>query len=336
MKFILYPLSLLFGFGVYLRNKMFDWKLLRSVEFDIPVIVIGNLRVGGTGKTPHTEWLLQKLGSEYKLGVLSRGYGRKTKGFLWVNENSTAQDVGDEPLQIKKKYRNIPVAVCEDRVVAVTEMLADYDLDAIILDDAFQHRYITPSFALVLSAADKPFFKDVHLPAGRLRETGYGLKRAQALVFSRSESLDEERKHDFTKITHTYQNDLPVYFSRYVYGEIKPLTESANGKLSKNIIAVCGVSDPSSFLDYASQHFNVVSRFIYPDHYVFKDSDIADWKKSLLSLEDAIILTTEKDAMRLNAMSGAMQLPVSYLPIEVKMENEEALLSQIKSILHKR
>lgn len=336
MKCILYPFSLLFGLSVYLRNKLFDWKILRSVQFDIPIIVIGNLRVGGTGKTPHTEWLLRKLSSQYKLGVLSRGYGRKTKGFLWVNKDSTAEEVGDEPLQIKLKYPQVPVAVCEDRVVAVTEMLADYDLDAIILDDAFQHRYITPSFALVISAADKPFFKDIHLPAGRLRETGYGLKRAHAIVYSRSEFLDTPRKEDYIKITLTYQKQLPVYFSSYTYGEPRALTASTSQTKLKRVIAVCGVSDPTSFLNFAEKNYEVIRTFTYPDHYAFKENDLSKWKQVLSSANDVAIFTTEKDVMRLKHLPGLETLPVYYVPIQVEMENENELLQQIVSVIAKR
>ncbi len=333
MNIILYPFSLLFGLGVYLRNKMFDWKLLRSVQFDIPIIVVGNLRVGGTGKTPHVEWLLNKLGKDYKIGVLSRGYGRKTKCFLWVDVNSTSNDVGDEPLQIKKKFPAVPVAVCGDRVEAIPEILSDHELDAIILDDAFQHRYIRASFSLVLSSANKPFFKDVHLPAGRLRETGYGLKRAQALVFSKSNLMDETRKNDFVKIVHTYQKELPVFFSYYQYATPKSLKGETAFHEKSSIITITGLADTTSFDDYVTNCFSVVKQFRYPDHFRFTAQHVAEWETAVRAHSNAVILTSEKDAIRMLSLPATSQLPIYYLPIEVKMDDEDALLKMIKSKL---
>lgn len=334
MNYLLYPFSLLYGFGASVRNKLFDWNVLKSVAFDIPIIVIGNIRVGGTGKTPHTEWILNKLGAEYKLGVLSRGYGRNSKGFRWVQTNSKVTEVGDEPLQIKNKFPDVPVAVCEDRVVAIPEMLASFELDAIILDDAFQHRYIKPSFAIVLSDSNHPVFKDHLLPAGRLRESAKGINRSQALIFSKSNHLTSEQKNEFIRIIRgQFNTQLPVYFSTYQYGSPIGVQHTLPFIEQTPVITVTGIAEPATFNDYVNNRFRVMRSFRYSDHYPFNEKDIQEWEVAIRAHPGAVILTTEKDAMRINRFSLNEFLPVYYLPIRVTLDPEDTLVNAIKDCI---
>ncbi len=336
MKYFLLPFSLIFGLGVFVRNKMFDWKLLRSVKFDVPLIIVGNLRIGGTGKTPHVEWLLSMLSEKYRLAVLSRGYGRKTKGYLEVRTDSCAIEVGDEPLQIKRKFPNIPVVVCEDRVVAITELLADYELDAVILDDAFQHRYITPSFSLILSASDKPFFKDWFLPFGRLREAGGSLRRAHALIYTKSNGiLSSDQKSEFRSKAHKFQSGLSVYFSTYGYASPISISNREDLIVGKKVIALSGIADSDSFTEYVKEHYILIEHLKYSDHYNFTASDIVKWKTLAENNPEAVILTTEKDTTRLLAIKEAKELPIFYLPITVQMQNEKDLLESIEQAIHR-
>lgn len=186
-KILLLPLSKIYGMVTSVRNKMFDLGILKQREFDVPVIVVGNLAVGGTGKTPHTEFIISSLRHGYHIGVLSRGYKRGTKGFVLAKRESSPQDIGDEPYQIYRKYgHDVTVAVCEDRCKGINEMLRlDPDINLVILDDAFQHRYVKPAVSIVITEYARPLYLDSMLPYGRLRESVKGLNRADIIIVSK-------------------------------------------------------------------------------------------------------------------------------------------------------
>jgi tetraacyldisaccharide 4'-kinase len=333
MNLFLYPLSLIYGLAIWMRNKAFDAGSKRSVEFDIPIIVVGNLRVGGTGKTPHIEWLISKLTDQYKIGVLSRGYGRKSKGFRWVLENDTSDISGDEPLQIKQKFKNISVAVCEDRVEAVPLMLAEEELDLILLDDAFQHRYITPSYSIIMSSFDKPFFNDSLLPLGRLREPASSLCRANAIVYSKCENISENDKLIYSEKASSINEDIKVFFSSYKYSSLQSFNSGipVNPKV-KEVIAITGLADSSGFIKQVQFSFNLIKHFSYADHHQFTVSEIEEWK-NYISSKDISIITTEKDAMRLLSYKDLLtDVSIYYWKIEVEIQAQE-ILNDIKNIV---
>ena len=177
---------MLYWAGTTVRNIFYDLGVLKSISFEVPILSVGNLAVGGSGKTPLVEFLIRELKNEYHIAILSRGYGRKTRGFLWVETNISPEKTGDEPLQIKTKFNDVAVAVCEDRVAGAKRILAEKpEINLVILDDAFQHRAIKPSLQLLLSVYSKPFFYDLLLPAGRLRERRNGAQRADAIIFTK-------------------------------------------------------------------------------------------------------------------------------------------------------
>ncbi|MDX1284351.1 MAG: tetraacyldisaccharide 4'-kinase, partial [Draconibacterium sp.] len=188
IKLLLYPLSLLYGLGVYIRNQAYDLNILKSKEFEVPVISIGNITVGGTGKTPHVEYLVQLLKEKFEVATLSRGYKRKTKGFHVVETTSLAHEVGDEPLQIKNKFPEVTVSVCENRVAGVERLMEnsmDKPFDVVLLDDAFQHRRITPGINILLIDYNRQIKGDRLLPLGRLREGVYQMRRANFIIFTK-------------------------------------------------------------------------------------------------------------------------------------------------------
>ena len=186
-KYVLWPISKLYEFGVTCRNRLFDWGILKQEEFNVPIVVIGNIAVGGTGKTPHTEYIIKELQSRYNIAILSRGYKRKTKGFVIATKDSTPNQIGDEPYQMYSKFNgSIPVAVCENRRVGIAKLLdINKDINLILLDDAFQHRYVKPSVAILLTEYSRPLFEDEMLPLGNLREPIVALNRADMVVVTK-------------------------------------------------------------------------------------------------------------------------------------------------------
>ncbi len=220
--FLLKPLSVVYGWIVLLRNRFFDWGILKQRKFDVPVVVVGNLAVGGTGKTPHTEYIVNLLKHEYHIGVLSRGYRRKTKGFVIASKRSTPSDIGDEPYQIYQKYgHEVRVAVCESRVKGIEELLRiDPTINLIVLDDAFQHRYVKPTASVVLMEWNRPVYNDELLPLGRLREPKRALLRGNIIIVTKCPAeirpVDVRLIYDYLGLF-AYQK---VYFSRYIYGNL--------------------------------------------------------------------------------------------------------------------
>jgi tetraacyldisaccharide 4'-kinase len=184
---LLLPLSLLYGLVVLIRNLLFDFRIMRSTRFKLPVISVGNITVGGTGKTPHVEYLVQLLKNDFKLAVLSRGYKRKTKGFILASKKTGVADIGDEPLQIKLKFPDVNIAVEHNRVKGVRTLIERIPkLNLVILDDAYQHRYIRPGLSILLVDYNRPIFHDMLLPAGNLRESWHNAKRADIIIITKS------------------------------------------------------------------------------------------------------------------------------------------------------
>jgi tetraacyldisaccharide 4'-kinase len=306
----LFPVSLIYGFAVKFRNLLFDYKILKSKEFDIPVICVGNITVGGTGKTPHIEYLIEILKDKFKTAVLSRGYKRKTAGFILADNESKAEQIGDEPAQIKQKFGTVEVAVDENRVRGVETLLEKIEkLEVVLLDDAFQHRYIKPSLSIVLIDYNRMVFEDLFLPYGRLRDSIKQLHRAGILIITKTpDNIKPIEMRIISKNLNllSYQT---LYFTGLKYGALQPVFGECDLLLDKNIsqaqqyscLAVSGIADPKLFLNHVSEFTKEVSKLIFPDHHAYTP---ADDKKILetfqkIAHDKKFIVTTEKDAVRL-------------------------------------
>jgi tetraacyldisaccharide 4'-kinase len=332
---ILFPISLLYGFIIYIRNRLYDYKIFKSNHFDVPIISIGNITVGGTGKTPHIEYLVDFLKSEFKLATLSRGYKRKTKGFILSNKNSTAEEIGDEPRQIKQKFPNISVAVDADRTNGINQLLKhNKDLDVILLDDAYQHRKVSVNLSILLIEYSRPIDKDFMLPLGDLREQAFEKQRANIIIITKSSKdlKPIDRRVIFNNLkSYPYQH---VFFTTFDYGEINPVFNSllkpSNNVAYKGfeILLVSGIANPRPLKEYIAENISKnIIELEYSDHYNFKESDFLNIKQKFNSIDSdkKIIITTEKDAMRLQKFSNiAEDLKDSffYIPIKVKFLND--------------
>ena len=333
---LLKPLSLVYGAVTATRNKMFDFGILTQREFDIPVLVVGNISVGGTGKTPHTEYLIRLLSGRYRIGVLSRGYNRKTSGFVLVDDKANASTVGDESFQIYRKFghQGVMVVVCEDRCEGIDHMREiDPTLNLIILDDAFQHRYVKPKVSVVLTEYSRPVYSDSMLPAGRLRENRGALHRADIVVVTKCPPNMKQLEYRlFVKNLNLYPYQK-LYFSSYDYEDIRPVFPDVAGELQSiselcsfdYVIALAGIAHPREFIKHVKASGAKVSSMVYADHHNYTRGDMADLIAKIKSSPDpkrTIVITTEKDAMRLRALSGlpkALKSRLYYLPITVKL-----------------
>lgn len=334
LPYLLKPLSWIYGVVTGVRNWLFDHKVLPQEEFDVPVVSVGNLTVGGTGKTPHVEYIVGMLAASYNIAVLSRGYKRATKGFILANHNSSPDSIGDEPLQIYHKYGNkVKVAVCENRRQGIKELLRQFpDLQLIVLDDAYQHRYVKPKINILLMDYNRPIYEDKLLPLGRLRESALQTHRADMVIVTKCpEGLAPLSYRLISKHLDLmpYQN---LYFSNYRYSEIQPVFPDDNpynvnlASLTHKdtVILLTGVANPRGFVrHFKSYPFKVIVSH-YPDHHNFSRDDLKEIKEKFnaASGERKIILTTEKDAVRL---AYNPYFPVSlksftfYMPINVRM-----------------
>ncbi|MDO5510918.1 MAG: tetraacyldisaccharide 4'-kinase [Weeksellaceae bacterium] len=317
------------------RNVLFNHNILYSKSFPIPIISVGNLSTGGTGKTPHTAYLLEFLKNRYRTAVLSRGYGRKTKGFLVANYDSTAKQIGDEPSLFFNRFRNrIIVAVGEDRIAAIRKLLKQFELDAIILDDAFQHRRLRAGFQILLTDYSQLYVDDYLLPMGNLRESYVGARRADAIIVTKCpEEMSDEQKQEIAKKLQV-RAAQPLFFSRIVYGDtlIHPkypmkLSESRDC----HVLLVTGIANPKPMEVYAKSQFNKVSHLSFPDHHDFKPDDIAQISMAYDEMQHpAIILTTEKDYMRLKHES-ALSENLYYLPITIAIDRQSEFDEMIEN-----
>ncbi|NOY96221.1 MAG: tetraacyldisaccharide 4'-kinase [Chlorobi bacterium] len=336
IKLLLYPFSLLYGIAVYVRNRLYDYGLLRSTEFDLPIISIGNITVGGTGKTPHTEYLIELLKGRFKVATLSRGYKRETDGFLYVEADSTVAGVGDEPLQMKRKFPGIIVSVCNNRVAGVKQLMKrdpEEIPDVVLLDDAFQHRRITPGVSIVLIDYNRPIKKDTLLPAGRLREGKAEIRRANIIIMTK---CPREVTPITRRILQKEVNLKPyqsLFFTTTVYGHIRPVF--TNGQTLNlffeselSVLLVTGIASTISIKSHLNETVSSVEELAFDDHHYYTQDDIAlimD-KFNKIPSEKRIIVTTEKDSMRFKDME---ELPLEfknaiyYLPIKVKFLDKE-------------
>jgi len=330
LRYLLFPITIIYIIITVFRNWLYKVRIKRSFKFSIPVINIGNLSVGGTGKTPHTEYLIKLLKNSHHLATLSRGYGRKEFGFKIADEETTSRQIGDEPLQFYKKFgTDITVAVESDRVKGVMDICYEKeDVDLVLLDDAYQHRSIQPGFNILLTDYNRPFYRDYVLPVGDLRELRRGRDRADIIIMTKCPSFEKLEK---TEMLHKIKpnSSQSVFFSKVVYGDVYELNTFESTEVTKeNIILVTGIAKPNPLLNYLKKSHNVLEHCKFTDHYRFKEKDIDDISNLLIKFAelDPIIVTTEKDAMRLIGCEFEVkvkQQPWYYQTITVELDDKE-------------
>lgn len=332
---MLLPLSKIYGFAVGVRNLMFKWHILKQREFPVPVVVVGNISAGGTGKTPHTEYVIDLLRYKYHIGMLSRGYKRKTKGFVLATSRSTPLDIGDEPYQIYQKFgRDISVAVCEDRCTGIEELLRlDPRINLIVLDDAFQHRYVKPTVSIVLTEFNNPVFFDKLLPLGRLREPTKAIYRADMVVVTKCPPQLKAIEYRIFKNNLKLFPYQKLFFSRFNYTSLRPLFPDIRKDAphmswlgqDDTVLVLSGIANPKPLVRYLKGFKASIKVKVFPDHHNFNRKDLDAITKRFNELEgkQKIIVTTEKDAVRLiNNPYFPHQLKphIFYQPIDVTFD----------------
>lgn len=322
LRYFLFPVSILYGLIIRVRNKLYDWGIFKSTKFDMPIICVGNLVIGGAGKTPTTEYLVQLL-AEYKIAILSRGYGRKSKGFILADQHSTAESIGDEPLQYYQKFDKITVAVCENRIYGINQLRHTHDV--ILLDDAYQHRAVNAGFNILLFEFDKLLKWQFLLPTGNLREPFSGYHRANAVLVTKSpvpvnmvDQINIRRKIDLSL-------EQRISFSSIKYGKLVHLFSGASAEINgQAIFVLTGIANPKPLIDYLQKKTSQIIPFKYSDHHPFTVSEVT----ALINVfkehpaQEKIIITTEKDSKRLlgdNLKDLLLNLPIFYLPIQIEL-----------------
>ncbi len=337
MNFLRILASGLYGLIVGIRNLLYDEHLLRSETVRVPTIGVGNLAVGGTGKTPHTEYIVELLrGKGYRVAILSRGYKRRTRGFLLADEHSTANTIGDEPMQMHLHFPDVPVAVSENRVRGVRKLLALYpDLQVVILDDAYQHRHLSCGYYILLTAADNLYVNDHLLPWGRLREPKNASLRSNMVIVSKCPS--NMRPIDRRVIISTLR--LPPYqhivFSEMQYDALKPLYgQTTDAPIIKPLV-LSGIANPKPLWEYLQGQYREIATYALPDHYQYTQNDIGKILALYTKERCDAVITTEKDAVRLQLlpqMQETFKGRLFVLPMKaVITEGEDIFNNQIIS-----
>lgn len=341
LRILLFPFSWIYYVLTEVRNRMYDRGLKPSVRFEIPIISVGNLSVGGTGKTPMIEYLIRLLQRQYNVATLSRGYGRQTKGFRIADTADNARSLGDEPFQLFKKYgRYITVAVGEERALAIPLILQEQEeTQVILLDDAFQHRQVVPQFSILLTDYNKPFFNDYLLPSGRLRESRWSAQRADIIVVTKCPAgISEDEMIDVEKSIRDYA-PKPVFFSIVRYGKAT-LFPNSNILPIQKVALITAIANPTLLEEYVNHNYDLVKHFAYRDHHYYNAQDVKLWREFADRNPDVIFLTTEKDKVKLEStelQDQTRSLCFYYLPIEVEFlkagkDFDEMVLNAVKSV----
>ena len=335
---LLYPLSLLYGLITGFRNFMYNTDILPSSEFHLPVICVGNLTVGGTGKTPHTEYLIRLLENDFKVSTLSRGYRRKTRDFRIASATTRVSQIGDEPMQIFQKFPDVTVAVDRSRVKGVNRILKEKpETEVIILDDAFQHRSITPGFSILLSDFERLMVRDHMLPYGNLRESIGNMRRADIILITKCpENITAIQRRLIVKEVNKapYQN---LYFTSLTYAD--PIPVFKNNDSSENhidisqltgcgIVLITGIANPLALKEHLLNSTNEITHLSFSDHYNFKEEDINKIYSAYRDLKSPTkyLITTEKDAVRLREFTNIAE-PIRsaffYIPVGIHFLNDD-------------
>ena len=323
LRYLLFPFAILYGCVTSLRNWLYDKGILKSYSFNIPIIAVGNLSVGGTGKTPQIEYLIRLLSPHYKVATLSRGYKRKSSGFLLANANTNAELLGDEPFQMHSKFPEITVAVDADRKNGIEKLLSlPQKPDVILLDDAFQHRRVKAGFYIVLTAFDDLFCDDLMLPTGMLREPRIGAKRADMIIVTKCPKDITELAQD--AIRNKIGLNTPLYFSFIDYDDKvynETITQNVSEIKNTEKVLLAGIAKPKPFFDYLQSGKD--EQLTYPDHHHFTESDL---KTIADKATNKVLVTTEKDYVRLKDSILSEQL--YYLPIRSSFISNEKEFDQ--------
>ncbi len=344
LKLLLSPFSILYGLITFVRNKLYDFHLLSSKSFNLPVISAGNISAGGTGKSPLIELLIRILQKEnIKVATLSRGYGRKTKGFYLATKNSTAQTIGDEPLQFYHKFDGITVSVCENRVKGIEKLLRlQPSPQCILLDDAYQHRRVKPGLNILLTDYSKLYIYDSMLPSGRLREFPVGANRADIIIITKApENISEEEKQALAH-RHRTKKHQEVFVSFISYGNLIPIFKNQTIKMSDlnhtKVLLFTGIANATPLENYLKKHCAEVVSMRFSDHHLYTINDIKQIIQKFHNFADDnnMIITTEKDIIRLvhhADIDMLNQIPLYYIPIEMDFAPQDYHLFEQK-ILH--
>ncbi len=338
MRILLLPISFLYYIVLSIRHKLYDWHFFRVTRFEKPVICVGNLNLGGTGKTPHTEYLINFLKDTYHVATLSRGYGRKTKGLLLANSTSTCDDIGDEPLQYFRKFPDILVAVNEDRVDGVRKLLlTPYNAEVVLLDDAFQHRSLKAGLNILLTEYGHLYEDDFLFPAGTLRDVRSAAKRAHIIVVTKvPKTLGEEEKKQLSRRLKPLEHQK-VFFSTMEYTPLTALNtkaESYEAETADAIVAFCGIAHPEPFAEELKKRYETVDFLTFADHHPYTEEDLRSIMRRFENLgsKKKIIVTTEKDAARLTNSPYLClfeSAPLYALPVKVRLLEEEKFNNEI-------
>ncbi|MFT3946460.1 MAG: tetraacyldisaccharide 4'-kinase [Agriterribacter sp.] len=322
VRVMLFPFALFYGLAVKIRNWLYNKNIIKSSRFNFPIIAVGNLSAGGTGKSPMVEYLIRLLLPEYNIATLSRGYKRKTRGYVLADEKTTAIDIGDEPMQFHNKFPGVTVTVCEERAFAIPQILFDKPAtDVIILDDAFQHRQVDAGLNILLTDYNNPFYKDFFLPTGNLRDAKSSYKRADIIVITKCPgNISSEEKNLVTgKINALLEQQL--FFTGIKYGAPYHLVTKEAVALNNqtDVLLVCGIANPKPLKAFVKERVHELSVLHYRDHYIFTIDDLRYIKKQFNTIASSqkIIIVTEKDAVRLIKFQAELKdMPVYVLPIE--------------------
>lgn len=330
IRFLVFPLSIIFKFVTDIRNKLYDCNFLKSEKINVPVISVGNLSTGGTGKTPLVDFIIYNLKRDYNISVLSRGYNRKSKGFFEIKNSDNPSLVGDEPFLIKSNHSEVPVFACEDRVEGAKKIISENNTNLILLDDAFQHRKISRNLDIVLTDYNNLFYKDYLLPYGNLRESRNNINRADVIIVTKC-PLDFN-KADAIKIKNQInpKKTQSLFFSQIKYSEklfgFKELSFKSirNSKLT----LVTGIANSQPLKEYLKKNNVNFDHFDYPDHYNYSRKDV---NKILATTKNNLILTTKKDYYKLSQFKINNLL---YIDIKVEfLDGKQEFLSTIKEVL---
>lgn len=316
--------------GVQFRNWLYDMKILHSQQHDIPIVCVGNIAVGGTGKTPTVEFIIRNLSDEFKIAVLSRGYRRRTRGYLEVKENDSFLRVGDEPKQIKRKFPKVVVVVCENRNEGIKRIRAEHpEVNLIVMDDGFQHRSLTPKVCVILSDYSTPPFHNKMLPAGTLRDSPSQLYRADFLIITKTpKNISPIERNIAQKELHPspYQSifftDLKQCPPRPIFEDVAPAQIPLGGK----VVAFAGIAHPDKFFDSLTERYNVVERISFKDHHAYRVKEIKRLAAMVEGLgEDVFVITTEKDGVKLTSrkhIPASLQKRLFVQPIEINFRDD--------------
>ena len=321
LKLTLLPLSAVYSTVVYLRNRLFDLGILKSEKGKLPTIVVGNLSAGGTGKTPHVEFLIKTLQQNYKPAILSRGYGRKTRGFILANHLSKFSEIGDEPLQIKTRFPELPLAVCEDRLEGITRLKAITDAGLVVLDDAFQHRKLRGDINILLMDYHHPWWGDFTLPAGMLRDNVLEMRRADIIIVSKCPENINSEMMAYTISRIKPQSQQSLYFTRLVYGTPVQISgKPMPPEQITDVLGFSGIAQPMHFQLQLAKKFNLRKFVSYPDHHIFSHLDILYLLKECgnFAPDGFVMITTEKDAVKLKEMDNTYSVPIFFVPVEIE------------------